>query len=247
VLVTVRTKARLYAVVVFGLLFGLVDISVDSYRHAMGKEGFLELKALQFDRMYSTPHPAGSLVFGLVFAGFFLGVYELIAAGLCSAMQARKKHSTTSISVGTMPLVERQLSSDFAPAFKYVLPVFAFPVLAAVLFAAVSGGFVAILFALIAGALGVLAFKVFIAPLRRVVATQHGLRVSDARTSVEVPYSEIEAVTRVAKRWDIIEVVFRTTTPFGKAIKFMAGVRFSWSPEHPVVALLRERAGLAPV
>jgi hypothetical protein len=247
VLVTVRTKARLYAVVVFGLLFGLVDISVDSYRHAIGKEGFLELKALQFDRMYSTPHPAGSLVFGLVFAGFFLGVYELIAVGLLAAMQARTRHSTPAISVGIIPPMERQLSSVITPIFKYVLPVFAFSALAAVPFAALSGGFVAILFALIAVVLGFLAFKVFIAQLRRVVATQHGLRVSDARTSVEVPYSEIEAVTRVAKRWDIIEVGFRTSTPFGKAIKFMAGARFSWSPEHPVVALLRERAGLAPV
>jgi hypothetical protein len=247
VVVTVRTKARLYAVATVGLLFGLMDIAFRSLLHAAGKAAYLESQARRFDRMYSPFHYGGSLVFGLVYAGLCLGVYELIAAGLLAAMQARAKHSTPATSVGTIPLVERQLSSAITPVFKYVLPVFAFLALAEVPFAAMSGGFVAILFALIAVVLGVLAFKVFIAPLRRVVATQHGLRVSDARTSVEVPYSEIQAVTRVAKRWDIIEIVFRTTTPFGKAIKFMAGARFSWSPEHPVVALLRERAGLAPV
>jgi hypothetical protein len=247
VVVTVRTKARLYAVAAVGLLLGLMDTALRSLLHAAGRAAFLESQARMFDRKYSTPHYGGSLVFGLVYAGLGLGVYELIAAGLLAAMQARKKNLAAATSVGTIPLVERQLSTAITPVFKYVLPVFAFLALAAVPFAAVPGGFVVILFALIAMVLGVLAFKVFIAPLRRVVATQHGLRVSDARISVEVPYSEIEVVTRVAKRWDIIEVVFRTTTPFGKAIKFMAGARFSWSPEHPVVALLRERAGLAPV
>jgi len=224
-----------------------MDIAFRSLLHSAGRAAYLESQARTFDGRYSTPHYGGSLMFGLVYAGLGLGVYELIAAGLLAALQARKKNSTTATSVGAIPLVERQLSSSITPVFKYVLPVFAFLALAAVPFAAVSGGFVALLFAIIAVVLGVLACKVFIAPLRRVVATQHGLRVSDARTSIDVPYSEIQAVTRVAKRWDIVEVVFRTTTPFGKAVKFLAGVRFAWSPEHPVVALLRERAGLAPV
>jgi hypothetical protein len=78
-----------------GLLFGLGDIALHSIRHATGKEAFLASQALQFDRMYSTLHQAGSLVFGFVWAGLCLGVYELIAAGLLAAMESGKKKNAT--------------------------------------------------------------------------------------------------------------------------------------------------------
>jgi hypothetical protein len=142
--------------------------------------------------------------------------------------------------------VERQLSSDITVVFQIVLPALVLPALAALVFVSFSEGIGASLWALFALAFVSFAFREFIAPLKRVVATQHGLHISGFRVSFQVPYTEIEAVTRVAKRYDIIEVVFRNATPFGRAVKFMAGARFFWWSEHPVVAFLRERAGLAP-
>ena len=143
--------------------------------------------------------------------------------------------------------MERQLSSNITLVVQFVLPLCGGPLLAALVIEALGQGVAATFFALLIVAFVILAFREFIAPLKRVVATQDGLHIIGFRASCRVPYAEIEAVTRVAKRYDIIEVVFRNETAFGRAVKFMAGTRLVWWwSEHPVVAFLRHRAGLAP-
>jgi hypothetical protein len=97
---TVRTKARVYAVAAVGVLLGLGDIALHSIRHAMGKDAYLASQARLFDRMYSTVHQGRSLVFGVVTAGLFLGLYELIAAGLLAMLQSRRDRNAVSATSG---------------------------------------------------------------------------------------------------------------------------------------------------
>jgi hypothetical protein len=82
-------------------------------------------------------------------------------------------------------------------------------------------------------------------PLRWVWAGADGLRLSDGRREARVPYSAIEDVRGLWYARDLVRVALRTTTPVGRRFLFIpASRRLLWGG-HPVVARLRERAGLS--
>ena len=138
------------------------------------------------------------------------------------------------------------LSSGATPIFKFFLPPFVLLAFAALFISVLDEGVGSVFICL--ALICFFAFIVwqFLVPLKRVVATHHGLVINNYRTSITVPYTEIMQVTRALKRLDVIEVAFRSDTPFGRTIIFMAGARLFWWPEHPVVSFLRRRAGLDP-
>jgi hypothetical protein len=82
-------------------------------------------------------------------------------------------------------------------------------------------------------------------PLRWVWAGAGGLRISDGRRDVRVPYSAIEDVRGFWYAPDLVRVVLKNTTPSGRRFLFMPTLRRSLRGDHPVVARLRERAGLS--
>ena len=141
--------------------------------------------------------------------------------------------------------MQRALSSELTPFFKFALPVLAFVGGGALIFSALEDGWGMAVFVLVL--IGFLGFATsqFLAPLKRVVALEHKLLVSNYRSSVEVPYFEIESVSRVIRRWDIVEVVFRNDTAFGRSVVFMAPMRAFWFGDPPVVAFLRLRVAEA--
>jgi hypothetical protein len=141
--------------------------------------------------------------------------------------------------------VQRALSTGITPLFKFVVPVIAAFCGLALAFSVLEEGWGSAVFVLLLTAFLVFWSSQFFAPLKRVVALEHKLWVSNYRTAIEVPYFEIESVSRVLRRWDIVQVVFRNDTPFGKAILFMAPQRFFWLGEPPAVAFLRHRAAEA--
>ena len=141
--------------------------------------------------------------------------------------------------------MQRVLSSDLTPLFKFGVPVAAAFCGLALSFSVLEEGWGSALFVLFIAAFLVFWSSQFFAPLKRVVALEHKLWVSNYRVSAEIPYFEIESVTRVLRRYDIVQVVFRNDTPFGKAILFMAPSRFFWLGEPPVIAFLRLRVAEA--
>jgi hypothetical protein len=142
--------------------------------------------------------------------------------------------------------VGRTLSSDVTPIFKFVLPAIILISFAALGVTMLEEGVGNLLLVVIGGAFVGFLLHEYLLPLKRVVVTAHGLTVSNYRTTISIPFSEIAAVARAYKQWDIVEIGFRSETPFGRSIIFMAGARFFWLSEHPVVAFLRRRAGLDP-
>ncbi len=141
--------------------------------------------------------------------------------------------------------MQRVLSSSLTPLFKFGVPVVAAFCGSALAFSTLDEGWGTAVFVLFVTAFLVFLSSQFFAPLKRVVALEHKLLVSNYRTSVEVPYFEIEAVSRVLWRYDVVQVVFRNDTSFGKAILFMAPPRFFWFGEPPVMAFLRLRVAEA--
>jgi len=141
--------------------------------------------------------------------------------------------------------MKRLLSSELTPLFKIYLPGLSVVGAIFLLVSAFSDGWGIALFALGLIAFYTVAVWQFLVPLKRVVALEHSLSVSNLRHTVEVPYFEIESVSRIWRRYDIIQVVFRNNTPFGRAILFMAPMRAFWFGDPPVVIFLRLRAAEA--
>jgi hypothetical protein len=141
--------------------------------------------------------------------------------------------------------MKRLLSSELTPLFRIYLPGLGAVGAMFLLVSALSDGWEMGLFAL--GLFGFYAVMVwqFLVPLKRVVALEHSISVSSLRHTVEVPYFEIESVSRIWRRYDIIQVVFRNNTPFGRAILFLAPMRVFWFGDPPVVMFLRLRAAEA--
>jgi hypothetical protein len=143
--------------------------------------------------------------------------------------------------------MKRLLSTELTPLFKFFLPGLGAVGVLFPLASAFSDGWGMTLFAL--GVITFLALGVwhFLVPLKHVVALEHSLSVSNYRETIEVSYFEIESVSRILRRYDIVQVVFRSNTPFGRAILFMAPMRAFWFGDPPVVAFLRLRAAEAGV
>ena len=143
----------------------------------------------------------------------------------------------------------RALSSGATPLFKFVLPAAIFVSLfalgAASLIDAEERAGALVFICIGAAVIGFLVHE-YLLPLKRVVATAHGLSISNYRTTISVPFREIAAVARAYRRWDIVEIGLRSETRFGRSVMFLAGARFFWFSEPPVVAFLRRRAGLDP-
>jgi hypothetical protein len=81
-------------------------------------------------------------------------------------------------------------------------------------------------------------------PLRWVWAGADGLRVSDGRREVRIPYSDIEDVRGFWCARDLVRVALKAPTAVGYRFVFVPRWRWSRRGDHPVVARLRERAGL---
>jgi hypothetical protein len=81
-------------------------------------------------------------------------------------------------------------------------------------------------------------------PLRWVWAGADGLRVSDGRREVRVPYSSIEDVRGFWYARDLVRVTLKAPTAVGSRFIFIPSWRWSTRGDHPVVARLRERAGI---
>jgi hypothetical protein len=137
----------------------------------------------------------------------------------------------------------RTLSSGATPVFKFVFPALIVGSLVAFVIAfAPSGGAGNHLLFVVAGASAGFLLHEYLLPLKRVVATAHGLGISNYRTTIVVPFAEI-ATAHAYKRWGIVEVIFRSQTPFGRSVTFLAEGRFFRVSEHPVVEFLRRRVG----
>jgi hypothetical protein len=110
---------------------------------------------------------------------------------------------------------DRTLSSDATPVFKFVLPTLIVGALAAFVIAfAPAGGAGNHLLFVIAGAFAGFLLREYLLPLKRVIATAHGLSISNYRTTIAAPFTEI-ATAHAYKRWGIVEVIFRSETPVG--------------------------------
>jgi hypothetical protein len=81
-------------------------------------------------------------------------------------------------------------------------------------------------------------------PLRWVWAGADRLRVSDGWREVCVPYSAIEDVRGFWYARDLVRVALKTPTAVGRRFIFIPRWRWLLRGDHPVVARLRERAGL---
>jgi hypothetical protein len=86
-----RTKARILAAVLVAVLLSLTGYLIENNNSAMGKEAFLASQAVRFDQYYAKLHPISHFVaVGTLFGGVLLGVYELLALGIYSAIKPRK-------------------------------------------------------------------------------------------------------------------------------------------------------------
>ena len=115
----------------------------------------------------------------------------------------------------------------------------------------VSSAFKWLLLALLAASLVVL--FAFVVPLKRVRLGPDGLRISNFRREITVPFA---AIARVRQNWlptfRLVTLDLRTATPLGHRVVFMpAGAQRAafWRPaywqEDPMVAELRRLAGLS--
>jgi hypothetical protein len=137
----------------------------------------------------------------------------------------------------------RTLSSNATPVFKFVLPALIIGSLVAFVIAfAPAGGAGNHLLFVIAGAFAGFLLHEYLLPLKRVIATAHGLSISNYRTTIAVPFTEI-VTAHAYKRWGIVEVIFRGQTQFGRSVRFVAEMRSFSLSEHPVVEFLRRRVG----
>lgn len=83
-------------------------------------------------------------------------------------------------------------------------------------------------------------------PLRWVWAGPDGLRVSDGRRDVRLPYGEIQDVRGSWYARNLVRVTLRTRTDIGRWFIFIPRFRLIVRGDHPVVNHLRRRAGLPP-
>jgi hypothetical protein len=75
--------ARLMAVVLIGISFGLHVHHDHAKWRQLGREAFLASEASRFDRVMLTPHPPiVAIIASCTTALFSFGVFELLAAGL---------------------------------------------------------------------------------------------------------------------------------------------------------------------
>lgn len=83
-------------------------------------------------------------------------------------------------------------------------------------------------------------------PLKKVMATESGLLVSNYRREVLVPYDRIAGV-RENKWWSIrpITVELRSPCDFGRRFVFMPYHAFVVFADHPAATTLRQRADAA--
>lgn len=81
-------------------------------------------------------------------------------------------------------------------------------------------------------------------PLRWVWAGVDGLRISDGLREVRVPYSAIEEVRGFWYARDLVRVALKEPTAVGVRFTFIPRWRWLVLGDHPVVARLRELAGL---
>ena len=74
------------------------------------------------------------------------------------------------------------------------------------------------------------------ARLKRVVIKDGALYVSNYRTEIRVPFSEIRDVRETSDlRWFVLRVDLRNPTIFGQHIEFRPRLQLSWSHPHPIV------------
>ena len=94
--------------------------------------------------------------------------------------------------------------------------------------------------------LGAMIFSLWGFPLKKVLANESGLLVSNYRQTIFVPYEQISGV-RENKLISIrpITVQLHSATAFGNSFVFMPYLAFVLFGDHPVATRLRERAEAA--
>jgi hypothetical protein len=91
-------------------------------------------------------------------------------------------------------------------------------------------------------------FWIWFVPFKRVYVNKKTLYISNYFQTISIPVSEIENVAE--NRWINIHPItihLRQATPFGRKITFMPKLRFLVWQSHPVVAELKQLAGLEGV
>jgi hypothetical protein len=94
---------------------------------------------------------------------------------------------------------------------------------------------------------GLLCFCFFSFPLKSVKLDGDDLLVSNYRKQIQIPLSNVKDVSQIGR---FVTVTFKSTSGFGKEIRFMT--RFAYKidlltlgfGEHPVVKELKQRAGI---
>ena len=95
----------------------------------------------------------------------------------------------------------------------------------------------------VAGLLGFWAwFALITVPLKKVEMDDTSLYVSNCRTEVQIPLSEITALRETGSYWFTIIVTFRNKTLFGQAIVFRPRHRIYLSGLNPTTRQLSELA-----
>ncbi len=78
------------------------------------------------------------------------------------------------------------------------------------------------------------------ARLKRVEMDDNSLYVSDYRTEIQIPLSEIVSVRETSPYWFTIVITFKSDSGFGQSIVFRPSHRFYWSGFHPITRQLGE-------
>ena len=76
-----RTLSKWIAAAFMVIVLGGAMFLDQSWRGHMGKQVFLEMQAKRYDSYFAQPSLAIDLAVGLVFAGLFVLIYEVLAHG----------------------------------------------------------------------------------------------------------------------------------------------------------------------
>lgn len=86
--------SRIIAAALFGVLLGIWTYHGHTKVMALGRDEFLKGQAANFDMHSAHPLPAAALICGSVMGvGITVGVYELVAFGICKLLEKTDRRS----------------------------------------------------------------------------------------------------------------------------------------------------------
>lgn len=139
---------------------------------------------------------------------------------------------------------EMRPSSTLTPVLKFVAPWLIFVIGSTVIIAGTMAGLrvfwlmgpVVVIFAVLYARVSV--------GLKSVIATNDGLRGSNHRTTILIPYDWVTRVEVPHAGWPS-QIWLRKFTDFGSCIRYLPGPQRPFAYTHPANELIRERAGLS--